>query len=473
MKRGYDVATITFILKISQLFFLIYLLCYATFLFFSVLLAGNHLYKKSELQKIHEELRHDYNIPVSVLVPAYNEEVTIVDSIQSLLNLDYPLYEIIVVNDGSTDETSKRVREAFSLKASERSLREHIPCKKCLGIYESSINDVPITLIEKENGGKGDTLNMGINAARHPFFLCLDADSILQRDSLQKITAPLKEHDHVIAIGGLVQIAQGATLKDGVVTKYRLPWNPIVCSQIIEYDCSFLGSRILMDSFQGNLIISGAFGLFKKDLVIAVKGYDTETLGEDMELVMKLHYFCRNNQRPYKILYESDAICWSQAPSSISDLSGQRRRWFLGLLQCMSKYRSIFANLRFGAVGIVSYLYYFIFELFAPMIEVLGLFIIALSIAMNKIDFHFFLILYIIYTAYCSCITFTAFLQRAYSQNFKVSFEDLFKAIYISLFQYMFLHWLLSFVRIKSLIGYEKKKHSWGTIERMKQNTDS
>ncbi|MDO4793084.1 MAG: glycosyltransferase [Filifactor alocis] len=465
-------ATITFILQLSQLFFLIYLLCYATFLFFSVILAGNHLYKKSELRRIHEELRHDYDIPVSVLVPAYNEEVTIVDSIKSLLNLDYPAYEIIVISDGSTDNTARYVKEAFSLKKSSRSLREHIACKRSLGIYESVINNVSITLIEKENGGKGDTLNMGINASSYPYFLCLDADSVLQKDSLKKITVPLKEHDHVIAVGGLVQIAQGVTIKNGIVTKYQLPWNPVVSSQIIEYDCSFLGSRILMDSFQGNLIISGAFGLFRKDLVIAVKGYDTETLGEDMELVMKLHYFCRNNQKPYQILYESDAICWSQAPSTITDLCGQRRRWFLGLLQCMSKYRSIFANLRFGAIGIISYLYYFVFELFAPMIEIFGIFIIALSIAMNKINFNFFLILYAIYTAFCSCITFTAFLQRIYSQNFKISIKDVFKAIFISLFQYMFLHWILSFIRIKSLIGYEKKKHSWGTIGRMKQNTD-
>lgn len=178
---------------------------------------------------------------------------------------------------------------------------------------------------------KGMALNMGINAANYDYFLCLDADSMLQVDSLSQISKSIQVDPTVIAVGGLVQVAQGVKIEQGKVASYRLPWRIIPCAQALEYDSSFLGARIFLDYLRANLIISGAFGLFKKDLVKAVGGYDTQTLGEDMELVMKLHFFCRNNNIPYRICYETDAVCWSQAPTNLGDLRKQRRRWYLGL----------------------------------------------------------------------------------------------------------------------------------------------
>ncbi len=167
---------------------------------------------------------------------------------------------------------------------------------------------------------------MGINAANYDYFLCLDADSMLQVDSLSQISKSIQVDPTVIAVGGLVQVAQGVKIEQGKVASYRLPWRIIPCAQALEYDSSFLGARIFLDYLRANLIISGAFGLFKKDLVKAVGGYDTQTLGEDMELVMKLHFFCRNNNIPYRICYETDAVCWSQAPTNLGDLRKQRRR---------------------------------------------------------------------------------------------------------------------------------------------------
>lgn len=158
---------------------------------------------------------------------------------------------------------------------------------------------------------------------------------MLQRNFLKNLVRPMQKWENVISVGGVVQVSQGVRITDGEVSHYQLPWLVLPCLQAIEYDCSFLGSRILLDYLQSNLIISGAFGLFYKEYVIAVGGYDRQTLGEDMELVMKLHYFCRNNNIPYRICYETSAICWSQAPSSIGDLCKQRRRWFLGLYQCL------------------------------------------------------------------------------------------------------------------------------------------
>ncbi|CCI62166.1 glycosyl transferase, group 2 family protein [Streptococcus dysgalactiae subsp. equisimilis AC-2713] len=186
-----------------------------------------------------------------------------------------------------------------------------------------------------------------------------------------------------------------------------------------------------MDYLKANLIISGAFGLFKKDIVKAVGGYDTETLGEDMELVMKLHFFCRNNQVPYRICYETDAVCWSQAPTSLGDLRKQRRRWFLGLYQCLKKYRSVFANYRFGAVGFVSYIYYIFFELISPFLELFGAGVVFLALIFHQLNIPFFFSLIFLYTLYCILITLTSFLHRIYSQKLMIGVTDIIKGIYI------------------------------------------
>lgn len=209
----------------------------------------------------------------------------------------------------------------------------------------------------------------------------------------------MQKWENVISVGGVVQVSQGVRITDGEVSHYQLPWSVLPCLQAIEYDCSFLGSRILLNYLQSNLIISGAFGLFYKEYVIAVGGYDRQTLGEDMELVMKLHYFCRNNNIPYRICYETSAICWSQAPSSIGDLCKQR----------LKKYRKMLSRVRFGAVGYFSYAYYMLFEFLAPFIETFGCFVILLSLIYHQLNISFFISLFFLYSAFCSLITFASF----------------------------------------------------------------
>lgn len=310
-----------------NIFFLIYLIGYATFLFFSVIVGSSNLYKEKQLEQMNNKLWQNYYIPVSILVPAYNEEVTVVETVRSLLALDYKLYEIIVVDDGSSDKTSQVLIDAFHMHPVNRPIRREIQCQKERAIYETTTEKVPITLVSKKNGGKADSLNMGINCARYPYFICMDADSILQYDSLERIVRPVLENDHVVAVGGSVRPANGVVIQKGRVLQYHLPKNLLACMQALEYDRSFLAARILLDKFNGNMIISGAFGLFEKRTVVAVGGYDHNTMGEDMELVVRLHEFCRANRRPYQIKYAADAICWSQAPEKLSDLSKQRKRW--------------------------------------------------------------------------------------------------------------------------------------------------
>ncbi len=229
-----------------------------------------------------------------------------------------------------------------------------------------------------------------------------------------------------------------------------------------------MASRIFLDKFNGNLIISGAFGLFRKDMAAAVKGYDTDTMGEDMELVVKLHSFCRINKISYSIRYVPDAICWSQCPSSIKDLKKQRRRWYLGLFQCLSKHRRMFLAPEFGVVGYVSYLYYLLYELLSPFIELFGLLTIILAYAVNLINVPFMVLFFMIYALYGAVLTITAFFARIYTQNIKLSFLDVVKSIYLCISESVFFRFIQAFTRMTAFIGYRKKKNVWGQIQRQK-----
>lgn len=454
------------------IFFIAYLILYASYLFLSVIEGALQLYLRDRRQRVHNELKHEFYLPVSVLIPAHNEEVTIVGSVRSLLELNYRLFEIIVIDDGSSDQTAKELIEAFHLVRMDRPLHVRIPCKPLRSIWEGSVRGIKLTLVCKENGGKGDALNMGINASRYPYFLCLDADSLLQADSLEKIIQPVLENDSVVAVGGLIRIAQCVKMEHGAVQSYHLPSDLITCLQVVEYDRSFMASRILMDRYNGNLIISGAFGLFKKDVVIAAGGYDTDTLGEDMELVLKLHMFCRNNGLPYSIRYEPNAVCWSQAPSTLRDLAKQRRRWHLGLFQSLVKYRGIFGRLRFGPVSYLSYVYYLLFELLSPIIEVFGIATTVLAAAAGLLDVPFMLHFFVLYAVYGAVLTMTAFCQRIYTQNLRISLADSLKAALVCLLESLFFRYVLSFVRMTSFFGYRSKKRQWGSIRRIRQNAE-
>lgn len=456
-------AWIEVVLKWAGYFFLVYLLLYASYLFLSVAVGAWRLYSQDRMRTIKNELKHEFYFPVSILVPAYNEEVTILDSIESLLTLDYRIYEIIVVDDGSRDHTSQVVIDHFHMRQVTRPIRLTIPCRPIVGVYESEDARVRLTLIRKENGGKGDALNAGINASQYPYFLCIDADSMLQRDSLERIVQPVMEDDDVVAVGGLIRVAQCIRIdpETGDMT-YHLPWNFLTSMQVMEYDRSFLASRILLDGFNGNLIISGAFGLFKKDVVIAAGGYASDTLGEDMELVAKLHAYCRSNMRRYAIRYEPNAICWSQAPGRLQDLSKQRRRWHLGLFQCMTRYRFMFLRLQYGLVGSVSYLYYLLYELLSPFIEVAGLGVTALSAAAGLLDVSFMIRFYLLFAVYGATLTITAFFQRIYTQNLRISRQDVLRACVMCLIENVFFRFVFDFIRLTAFIGYRKKKNVWG-----------
>lgn len=465
-----DIEIIKLIVHFVEMFFIIYLIGYSTFLFLSLCIGTSILYKDMKIKKLKDKINKNINIPISILVPAHNEEVTVCDTIKSLLDLDYTNYEIIVIDDGSTDRTAKNIIEYFGMNLVSKKIDGILKTSKVKKVYETYDYKVNITLVIKENGGKADALNVGINFSNNPYFICMDADSFLQRDSLLNIVRPVLEDDLTVAVGGMVRVSNNLTFKDGYPITYNLPRNFLVGMQVLEYDRTFLGARIMFDRFNGNLIISGAFGLFQKDMVISCGGYDTNTLGEDMELVVKLHVFCRTNLIPYKIKYASDAICWSQAPSSLKDLTKQRRRWYLGLFQSMKKHHQLFFNYRYGLVSFISYLYFLIYELFSPFIELLGIMFIILSFLTGLINVKYMIFFYLLYALFGTLLSVASFFARIYVNNTKVNFSDFIKVLILCFLEITVLRFYLSMVRMFSFFAYKKRKNNWGTIKRYKMN---
>lgn len=454
-------------LVIVNIFFVIYLIGYSTYLFFSSVVGSLMLFKHRNYRKLSNRIDDDYYVPVSILVPAHNEELTVIDTVKSLLDLNYKLYEIIVIDDGSTDKTSKVLVDYFNMEEIDRPVRKTLKTKLVKKVYETEEYKVKITLIKKENGGKADALNAGINMSECPYFMSIDADSMLQADSLENIARPILTDERIVACGGVIRISNGLKLENGRVNEYHLPKGILVSMQVLEYDRSFLASRILFDQFNGNLIISGACGLFKKDVALAAGGYDSDTVGEDFELVIKLHVFCKMHKIDYRVKYVPEAICWSQAPSTIGDLMKQRRRWNKGLLQGMFKYKELFFNPKYGMISFISFLYYLIYELLTPFIEIFGVITMIISYFLDLLNVQFMVMFLLIYILFGGILSLCTFLSRLHVENIKLSFRDIIKAMLLCILEITVLRYIVLFARISSFFGYKKNKNIWDRAERI------
>lgn len=461
---------IKFLLFFTEVFFVIYLMCYALILASSTIIGALSTYEKIKKNKLKNILEVDEDIKVSIIVPAYNEEVTIIDTIESLIHLEYNSYEIIVVNDGSKDNTLNKVIKECQLNLVEKYVINKLNTKEIKAIYEGVYKGVLVTLVDKENGGKADALNAGIDVANSPWFISIDADSVLQSDSLKKVVVPILEDDTVIASGGAIMVGNGVTLKNGKVIKYDLPKNLFAAMQTIEYNRTFLASRIMFDKVNANLIISGAFGLFRKDIVIAAGGYEPSTRGEDMELVVKLHSFCRLNKRKYKIRYVQDAICWTQVPERFKDLATQRKRWHIGLYECMKKYKNSFLNSEQGLFGKLSYFYFLLYEFLSPYIEAFGILATIALFLFNVINVDFMIIFYLFYALMGVMISAATYASTVYINELDFSIGKFLKVILLCILEVCFLRFALSCVRFISLIGYKKNKYYWGKIKRIEMS---
>ncbi len=345
---------------------------------------------------------------ISILVPAYNEEATITTSIQSLLQVDYPEFEVVVVNDGSKDATLSVLIRDFDLRPFPEVFWAQLKTHPVRGIYRSTKHQ-NLRVIDKENGGKADALNVGISAAKFPLFCAIDADSILQRDSLRRVVDPFLEDPLTIASGGTVRIANGCEVRGGFLTKIDLPADPLALLQIVEYLRAFLFGRMGWAAINAVLIISGAFGVFKKDAVIEAGGYTSGSLGEDMELVVRMHRLFRERNRPYAIHFIADPICWTEAPESLKVLKSQRVRWQRGLAESLFAHRSLCFSRNGGAPGWIAFPFMAIFEWWGPLLEVAG----------------YAFMLYLVIVGHVSFAVFAIFMAMAFTLGFMLSLSAL------------------------------------------------
>lgn len=459
--------------ELVNFFFLFFVVFYTVFLFISVIYGAVESEKRARQNLFHKGITVDHAInyvPISVLVPAYNEELTILDTVKSLCVLDYPEFEVIVIDDGSKDRTAEILIHALQLKKTERPIRRQVLCQDATEIYETVYSGVPITLVRKKNGGKGDALNMGINVSRYPYFLSLDADSVLQKDVLKKMIMPILSDSRVVAVGGMVQVSNEMIIEDGEVKSFSFPHKFVVLMQMLEYSRTFMAMRMFLDSFNSNLIISGTCGLFRKDLVIETNGYKTDTVGEDMELVVKLHAYCRSKKVPYRIAYAPDAICWTQVPSRLRDMKTQRRRWQMGLMQSLYTHRMILFNPLYGVMGVISTLYYLMVEMLGPFVEFLGTIVICLAAMLEMLNVSFMVWYFLLFYLLSTLVTITAFFTRVYVLHAPLTIWEAVKVVALSFVESFLFHHLVTLFRLTAFINYRKTKLQWGKIQRSVHN---
>jgi cellulose synthase/poly-beta-1,6-N-acetylglucosamine synthase-like glycosyltransferase len=335
----------------------------------------------NQLPRVHS----GYEPPVSVVVPAYNEEATIAVSVRSMLQLEYPELEVIVVNDGSHDGTLEALRREFALVPFPEAYRRRLETKPVRGIYRS--NRFPnLRVIDKENGRKADAMNAGMNAARYPLVCVVDADSILERSSLRRVVIPFLIGPQTVASGGTVRIANGCEVREGFLETVGLPRQLLPLFQVVEYLRAFLFGRLGWAPMNAVPIISGAFGVFRKEALVAAGGFRSDSIGEDMELVMRLHRENRLAGRPYRVAFVPDPICWTDAPESLKGLRSQRTRWQRGLGESLLFNRRLLFHPRGGAPGWIMFPFMLAFELLSPLIEVAGYVIMTLAFALGFIS---------------------------------------------------------------------------------------
>lgn len=434
-----------------------------------LLMAFHQLRKQSKLDK--DELDDDYidviySKPVSIIVPAYNEEAGVIDSIHSLLSLRYPQTELIVVNDGSTDTTQHKVIEQFKMKKIKKIIRDQLATEPILDIYQSDIHP-NLLLVNKKNGGKADALNAGINVARYPYFCSIDGDSILEETSLLRVMKPIiLSNGEVIATGGNIRIANGSDIQLGFIFKTGLSDNFLVVMQVVEYLRAFLMGRIALSKFNLVLIISGAFSVFSKQWVIEAGGYSKHNIGEDMELVVKLHRLLKERNSKKRIEFVPDPVCWTEAPQDLATLRKQRRRWHQGLITSLWKHRKMTFNPKYGGIGMISFPYFWIVECLGPIIELGGYVYIIVAFFLGDIYYEIAILLSLLFVVYGAIFSALSILLEAWSTNTFPKVRDVFRLIVISLTEIFWYKPLTLFWRCEGIVHFMLGKNVWGTMQR-------
>ena len=406
-------------------------------------------------------------VPISIIAPARNESAVVLESLESFLSLNYPIFEVVLVNDDSSDDTLEKTIKKYNLQKSSFPVRIQVPCAEIRGVYYNP--DYPnLVVVDKESGGsKADASNAGVNVSKYPYFVGIDVDCLLDEDSLVLIARQFMADQKIKAIGGTMRLSNGNNIKNGRIgSDMKLSKKSLVRFQTVEYFRSFMVGRIFWSSIGAPIIISGAFGAFEKKTVIEVGGYTLEAVGEDMDLVVKIHRYMKRKREKYKIIFSPKAVAWTQAPETMKDFNRQRRRWAVGNMQVIHRYKDMLFNPRYGVVGLVAMPFYLIYEYLGPAIVLVGLMFTPLNIYFSLLTtFQIFLL-------FCTAILIGVIMSLgALIVNNKITIKRLSMKDFLILIMYCFLENFtyrpfFFMLRLQALFGYKKYLHVWDSIKR-------
>ncbi len=415
---------------------------------------------------------HELLPTISIIAPAYNEQLSIVESLTSLLNLKYPHYEVIVVNDGSKDATLETLIDQFQLERKHPFFKEPLETKGLRGVYVNA--HIPnLIVIDKHNGGKADALNMGINAARGRYVCGIDADSLLDENALLKMmSVTLDDATPFIALGGNITPVNGAIVDRGKIEKSGLGKKTLVRFQTLEYLRAFTSGRIGWSELRSLLIISGAFGIFERKALIETGGYLTssgkmrkDTVGEDMELVVRLTYQALAEKRPYRVAYVHNAHCYTELPADLTSLLKQRNRWQRGLLDILSYHRRILFRPRYKQPGMIGFPYFFIFEMLGPFVEAIGYLALLLGLALGLLNLPIVIVMLAVTIAFGMVISlFSLFVSERKSSFYPI--KDMVILLLFAIIENFGFRQLMSLHRIRATFSALTDGGSWGSQNR-------
>lgn len=452
------------ITKVICVYIIIFTVSY-TIQFAIAVVSVRNYFKKMRSSGFKKYIKSQNIIPISLIVPAYNEDTMILSNIKALLQLDYQIYEVVVVNDGSSDQTLEKIMKEFDLKPVTISTRNLVPSNEIKAIYKNA--DIPkLVLVDKVNGGKADALNAGLNVSKYPYFGAIDADSILESDALVRVSMPFIENKKTVASGGSIRILNGVQIENGKIQSVNLPKNMLASFQVLEYFRAFISGRMTWDRIGSVLIISGAFGLFKKEVVAEVGGFTTDGIAEDMELVVRIHRRLKEKKVDYRIKFIPDPVCWTQAPENLSDLWSQRRRWQVGLLDTLFKHKRMLFNPRYGVHGMVTVPYFWFFEALGTIMVPLGYILVPLGYFMGSLDVELFLLFLGMNILLGIILSLGAIFLEQYAHGKYPKLGQLLKITIYAFLENFGYRQLMLFSRLDGMVRYKKFRHSWSKIKR-------
>ncbi|SFR46862.1 Glycosyltransferase, catalytic subunit of cellulose synthase and poly-beta-1,6-N-acetylglucosamine synthase [Robiginitalea myxolifaciens] len=404
---------------------------------------------------------------ITIIAPAHNEGMTIVENVRSLLSLQYTNYQVMVVNDGSKDDTLEKVIAAYDMEKVGWEIDPDWPCKKVRGIYKSRQRSFgKLMVVDKENGGKSDALNAGMHLSRSPYVGCIDVDCLLLPESLLHVVKSFyqRSQKRVIAVGGVIRVANSCVISGGKLEEIRLPKNWLARFQLLEYTRSFLLGRMAWGRIDSLLIISGAFGFFDREIALAVGGYSTDTVGEDMEIVFKMRRYMHDRKIPYTVEYIPDPLCWTEVPEDLKIFKNQRDRWARGNLETLYKHKDMFLNPKYGRLGMLSYPYWFFYEWLAPILEFVGFFSVLLFWYLGIINWDFFVAITLMVYCFATMFSFYAVLWEVWSYNQYRKIKDILILLFCGMIEPLVFHPIVVWSAIRG--NYKKLfkiQAGWGS----------